>query len=547
MPRKILATLTMSAMIMGSVAPMAYASPSLTVQATAQVVKGGAVTINGTANLTDVIVKVVGPNQLNLFYDTQKVTNGAFQDSFTIPVNDQNWPLGVYTVSIGQGTNVQTTTFQLIETSTPPSTGGGGGGGTPSTTPTAPTLPVSPTYSSGASITDISGAIDVKVDANGVAQVTLDNTKTIAAIQNAKADSKTFVVALPQTSGSNSFSVTLSTEILNALSAKGGSEASIVVISPFGDYNLPLHALGSQSKSTIVVTIGQAKAPIPQQVQTSATAQGLTVVGTPVTFTVESVDANGTKKEIESFSNVYVARSVHVGSTVDTAHSVVVKVNADGSLIPVPTFFTKDATGYAAVINRTSNSSYAVVTGSKSFSDVKGFWAEASISKMASHLLVNGMTDTTFEPQAKMTRAQFTSLMVRALGLSDGEGTNKFADVASTDWFYKDVNIAVGAGLIDGYGDKFGPDDNITREQMAVIITRALKFAGKTEETASKALKFADAGDISSWALPSISKAVQAGILEGDAEGLLRPGSLSTRAEGTVMLERMLKSLQFIN
>lgn len=563
MPKKILATISISLAFAMTGVSAAYAAPveqstmDLAVQVPASVVQGSSLLISGTSPVSTVSIKVIGPNQLNLFFDVLDVVNGAYQDTFKIPANDSKWPAGQYTVVVGQGTNVKTATFNVTA---PPNNGGGNGGGSGngSGSTNVPSNPgtsnnpsaaerINPTVSAGAAINDLSSAVNVQPGAAGLTQVVLDSKKAIAVIQSGKADAKAFAIIVPEAQGSKTVAVSIPADVSKAVLEKGGSEASILVVTPFGEYNLPLKALGSQYLNTIVVTVAQVNDATEKQISEKTVGKGLTLLGSPVTFTVESVAADGTKQEIDNFNNIYVPRSIHAGTTIDTSHAVAVKVNEDGSLMPVPTYFTKDSTGIAAVINRTSNSTYAVVSGTKSFADIKGHWAEANISKMASHLLVNGMTDTKFGPQLNITRAEFTSLVVRALGLSDSTGTTSFKDVKKEDWFYKEVGIAVSAGLIKGEGDQFKPGDNITREQMAAIFERALKFAGASVPNSASTLTFADKNSISAWAAPSISAAVQLGIMKGDDRGRLNPGAPATRAEGTVMLERMLKVIKFIN
>ncbi|UJF34966.1 S-layer homology domain-containing protein [Paenibacillus hexagrammi] len=397
--------------------------------------------------------------------------------------------------------------------------------------------------------TDISAAVKPTSHTAGTAKFTLDSSKALESIQKGDASSKTFIVMVPETDEVSTLSVSIPDDVMQAIGKQGGDAASIIIATQYGDYRLPLKALEGNKGQAIEFSISQVTGSGMEKAKDNAVKNGLTLLGGPVDFKIESVDASDNKHEIESFGNVYVARSLHAGMTVDDAHTAAVKVNEDGSFMPVPTYFTKDESGYAAVIQRPGNSSYAVISGKKDFADTQGFWAEASISKMASHLLVNGMTDTSFEPQSLMTRAQFTSLMVRALGLSDrtSEASTSFTDVSANDWFAKDVNIAVSAGLIEGYGDQFGPQDSITREQLAAIFTRAMKFVDPAITTSGKSKVFADADSISSWAASSVNSAVQAGILEGDDQGNLRPGDAATRAEATVMLERMLQAVKFIN
>lgn len=533
------------------------------------IILNGSTKAGTTVSLTDangeVLTANYGEEKQSSYgnYGVIAVANDAYKVKYYFEV-----PRGTYTLKAVNGSqsaqmtvvaNSQTLSGEKlidkvldVPLSAPSNSGGGtgSGGGTtpvPSNPGTGDKEQINPTVSAGAVISDLSSAVTVQPGAAGVSQVVLDSNKAIAAIQSGKDNAKAFAITVPEVKGSEAVSVSIPADVSKAALDKGGSGASILVVTSFGEYNLPLKALGSQSLNTIVVTVAQVNDATEKQIGDKAVGKGLTLLGSPTTFTVELVKADGSRQEIENFNNVYVPRSIHVGATIDTSNAVAVKVNADGSLIPVPTYFTKDSTGISAVINRTSNSTYAVVSGNKSFADTKGHWAEATISKMASHLLVNGVTDTKFEPQLNITRAEFTSLVVRALGLSDSAGTSSFKDVKPSDWFYKEVGIAVSAGLIKGEGDQFNPGDNITREQMAAIFERALKFAGTSVPSSTATLSFSDKGSISAWAAPSISAAVQLGILKGDERGMLHPGAPATRAEGTVMLERMLKVIKFIN
>ncbi|UJF34965.1 hypothetical protein [Paenibacillus hexagrammi] len=134
MPKQILASITMSACMLLSTASAVYATPAsqgeaaLSIQAPGSVTKGSAFQISGTSSLTEVTIKIVGPNQIDLFFDVQKVVNGTFQDTFTVPADDLKWPTGMYTIAVGQGTQVKTATFE-VKKSGSQHTGSGGGGG----------------------------------------------------------------------------------------------------------------------------------------------------------------------------------------------------------------------------------------------------------------------------------------------------------------------------------------------------------------------------------------------------------------------------------
>ncbi|MFD0960702.1 S-layer homology domain-containing protein [Paenibacillus chungangensis] len=169
----------------------------------------------------------------------------------------------------------------------------------------------------------------------------------------------------------------------------------------------------------------------------------------------------------------------------------------------------------------------------------------------ASKLIVNGVTDSRFAPDTDITRAEFTALLVRALGLylnPDGQ-TSDFADVAVNAWYRPAVEAAVNAGLASGLSpDRFAPNERITREQMAVMVARALSFTGKEAAADMGVLgSFTDRTSISAWAADALAQAVAAGIIMGMPGGTIMPSEHATRAQATAMLKRLLQYTEFID
>ena len=178
-------------------------------------------------------------------------------------------------------------------------------------------------------------------------------------------------------------------------------------------------------------------------------------------------------------------------------------------------------------------------TKSSPFSDILGHWAEKDITAMYERKIVSGVTDTTFEPDRAITRAEFATLMGKALNLKAANSAG-FRDVAEGAWYASNVNAAAAGGLITGYDGAFRPEDLITREEMAVIIAKAYTFLGKTAEKGGID-KFADAGSISDWAKDSVDLAAAAGLISGVTESEFRPRENATRAQCVSILARLLK------
>ncbi|WP_050794307.1 alpha-amylase family glycosyl hydrolase [Paenibacillus curdlanolyticus] len=191
-------------------------------------------------------------------------------------------------------------------------------------------------------------------------------------------------------------------------------------------------------------------------------------------------------------------------------------------------------------------SKYAVLTFDKTFTDVSAsFWAANDIKAMAAKHIVNGNTATTFNPNGQVTRAEFAALLVRALGLEASAGAKApFSDVLAGAWYAPEVTAAYEAGLVSGAdATHFRPNAQVTREEMAVMIARALDKLGKLPAAPADAAILAQYGDsasVSAWAKEGMLYSLQAKILRGDAASKLQPSSYTTRAEAAVVLSRLL-------
>ncbi len=183
----------------------------------------------------------------------------------------------------------------------------------------------------------------------------------------------------------------------------------------------------------------------------------------------------------------------------------------------------------------------------KNFSDTVGHWANDNIKYLVSKGIVSGMSDTEFKPEAKVTRAQFAKMLTAALKIDPIKGSSlTFRDVPDDAWHHDYIAAAVKAGLITGYDETtFGPDDNISREQMAVIISRALPAASSlnADDIQGVLSRFKDNGDIASWAEKGVSVVVNCEIVNGMTEDTFAPELSASRAEAATIIYRMYQQL----
>lgn len=174
--------------------------------------------------------------------------------------------------------------------------------------------------------------------------------------------------------------------------------------------------------------------------------------------------------------------------------------------------------------------------------DVVGHWAEKEIRELYEKELINGRGNG-YEPESNITRAEWLTLLYRASGIDTKSVSYKkaFEDVSDDSWYAIVVSDAYTKKLIKGDNGKFNPDDSITREQMAKMLIDMLEYIkGEKFDEASEA-EFSDNEEISEWAEEYINKAVANGLMNGTPENKFEPKKNATRAEAAAVL------LRFIN
>jgi glucosylceramidase len=175
------------------------------------------------------------------------------------------------------------------------------------------------------------------------------------------------------------------------------------------------------------------------------------------------------------------------------------------------------------------------------FTDITGHWAESRIGALFNAGIVSGRTTSKFDPEANITRAEFTAMITRAFSLVSLPYSGQFSDVSDTDWFSGSVESALRRSLISGIGDSlFAPNELITREQMASIVYRAYIAAGG-EEPFGFDLMYYDSFMISPWAKESVRNVSSLGLFSGTDMNLFEPQRPATRAEAASVIYRLLR------
>jgi|GEM_PF-3907272 len=161
-------------------------------------------------------------------------------------------------------------------------------------------------------------------------------------------------------------------------------------------------------------------------------------------------------------------------------------------------------------------------------------WYYEAVNYVLENGLMKGYGGATFAPNDTLSRAQFVQILYNKEGKPAVTGGAAFTDVTSDAWYADAVAWAVSKGIVNGYSDgRFGPDDKITREQLAVMFWR---YVGKPA-VSNKELRFTDAGKVADYALDALCWAVENGVINGKDNNVLDPQGLATRAQTAQILK----------
>lgn len=180
------------------------------------------------------------------------------------------------------------------------------------------------------------------------------------------------------------------------------------------------------------------------------------------------------------------------------------------------------------------------VSSTLPFDDITNSYAQKEIIRLAKLNIINGKAERTFEPQQPVTRAEFITMIVRLLRLEPvANDIAPFTDVRKGDWYVGWVQAGFNLGIVDGtHLGRFDPRKTISRQEVATIITRAVKL----KETANDSYPtFADADNIATWAIPYVTMIEKSKLMIGQGNEF-RPNDDMTRQETAVVLDRVLSS-----
>lgn len=205
---------------------------------------------------------------------------------------------------------------------------------------------------------------------------------------------------------------------------------------------------------------------------------------------------------------------------------------------------TYDASTGRITVTLEHFSYYAILTYYKDFDDIADNWAVDYIRYLAAKRVINGRTETSYEPNSSLTRAEFTKLLIYGAGLKLDVSELSFDDVSLGEWYGPSIAKAEAIGIIDGGTENsFRPNSAITREEMVDMIMKLYGYMTSIDYSAvygDTIMMFSDGDDASDWAITSIKGANELNIVNGVGYGRFDPKGTAKRSEAAKIIKLLL-------
>ncbi|MFB9330746.1 S-layer homology domain-containing protein [Paenibacillus aurantiacus] len=418
--------------------------------------------------------------------------------------------------------------------------GGGGGGGGGGVTPTVPAPSVPGGSGAGNSANPAGANVDIKAD-------------DIKAGMEKEAFKQSGTLLLKSESSESSVNFRLqAADLRNALN--GNNQAKLELSAPSGSWTIDAQslteALGKvKDAKDVSITIKAANESDTSGVKSALPANGQ-LIGSAMTF--EITVSNGTDSEVVDRFSRYINHTLTISAgdvPLDELAGFMFDP-ATRTLLPVPATFERRDGQIIASLHRKGNSTYAVVRNKKTFKDVPSDSAfAAGIQALANRAVINGLPDGTFKPENNVTRSEFATMLVKALGIqTDADNPGKFKDVAANGWYTPYVLAASAAGIIDGDMEgKFRPNQTITHQEMVAMLVKAMRYASYSANAPTSG-DDAAAGipNLSNWAKSYYVEASQAKLIgQANDPFQFRANAAATRKECALLIYRVTNEVLF--
>jgi len=353
-------------------------------------------------------------------------------------------------------------------------------------------------------------------------------------IQSNKTLEKKLSVEMPPVKELNEVEINLPGEVMDI--AKMNKISKIEIKTDIADFSISANTFGESVKGKDVSL--NARKVAKEQLSGSAQKElpdNTTIVDLNVTIEGKNVDKFNEPMEV---SLVY-----NLKEDDDPESITVFRLKDDGTVEPVGGKYDVNTGKVRFWTNHFSM--YFARPSIKNFADLSRFqWAEKSIRLLAGKGIINGRTQTQFDPALDITRAEFTVLLARMLKLDRRQTKLPFIDITENAWYAEEIAAAYSYGIVKGKDEKrFDPNGKITRQEMAAMIARVLEKHGYKPANDEELEIFNDKDRIAVWAKKGVAIAAREKIIRGMENGSFVPAANATRAQAAVMLYRLYQLL----
>ncbi len=501
---------------------------------------GEDVVISGQTVFDEVVIKVLRPNSTILYINTVKGKN--FSDKFTLPTDSSE---GTYTVVAGKGSIVDIKTFNVVRKQ-----------------PSLPSLPseiLIPNFKEaekqpGAQSSqkedikqsDKETLPEITIDNNGIIRpkisqlsegrldVRLDETLVQKALQMQVSKNKILTLDLKNSKPLAQYNIALPSKVFTA----SFDVQEVLVNTDKLALKLPADLLKEKnidkSKQIEILIKKVENSKIPSEIRAA--------VGKRPIYEVELYQ-DSKKVNVKSPTNsikISIAYTPGVEELSSIENLVLLHIKEDRK-VEILSNSKYIRISKCVVANVNGFSKFAIGYVTKKFDDLKNYsWAEKAVSSLAARNIISGVYQNSFKPQEYIKRGEFVKWLVNTLCL-DAQYSSNFEDIKKDSNYWHEVAVAKALGIARGYANKFKPEDYITRQDIMVLVERALEVANKpmVKTKSSLATKFSDSSDISSYAQDSISVLVANDLIKGNNKNQILPRKFATRAEAAQLLFRI--------
>ncbi|AEI39004.1 Ig-like domain repeat protein [Paenibacillus mucilaginosus] len=386
----------------------------------------------------------------------------------------------------------------------------------------------------------------VTVSHNGSTTVVSLSDGAVKDKLDGKKGPKVFLIALPK--GAQRSQIEISSGIM-ALIRSGHQASSVGIAADGASFDLPVRLFtpDALAKALGISAADAEKARILITVTAKAAPAGVDAASARLYDFSIVVEAGGRTYPYDQYKGSYLAKAFGLKPSADVKKAAGITITGEATAYPVPFEKAEVEGSPVLVLKADHNGTFGIITQQRSFTDTDGTWAQDAIEGLSGRLVVDGYPDGSFRPEVPVSRSEFAAMLARALGwVPDSSASVQYTDVDPAAWDAGYIASMSERGLISGYEDgSFRGSQRITREEAAVLLTRALAYVQTEAQSAGagtgSTAAFADSGEVSSYAREAIAKAQAQGLLSGYEDDTFKPQGLTNRAETVTLISKLLQ------